>query len=281
MLLAGVQHENLEAQVEHFRQNPAIVRFLMGRAEPFLNYLTSEIRRHGLPSDLILVPMVESAFQADAVSPKQAAGMWQFIPSTGQRFGLTVSEDYDARLDVHPATQAALKYLKYLNGLFKGDWLLTFAAYNAGEGAVQRAVEASIKAGGRGSFWELDLPAETEAYVIKILSLAKVIAYPGQGGTPVTPVQPALTHVQAGPATKVADLIRVSGIVPDEFYRLNPAYKPGVEPPARMHDFLLPRANSEALVAAQFSGVTVLDLPARTPGLPKGEKKSAARSIQS
>lgn len=281
MLLATVQHEDLEAQVEHFRQNPAIVRYLMGRAEPFLHYLTSEIRRHGLPSDLILVPMVESAFQTDAVSPKQAAGMWQFIPSTGQRFGLTVSEDYDARLDVHPATQAALKYLKYLNGLFRGDWLLTFAAYNAGEGAVQRAIETSRKSGGSGRFWDLDLPAETEAYVIKILSLAKVIAYPGQGSTPMPTVQAGLTHIQAGPTIKVVDLIRVSGITPDEFYRLNPAYKPGVEPPSQVHDFLLPRANSEALLAARLSGVTVLDLPSRTPGFSKGEKKPASRSIPS
>ncbi len=259
LLLAGVQHERLEAHLEHLRQRPGMVDFLMGRAEPYLPYLLDEIKRQGLPNDLVLVPMVESAFQNTAVSNKQAAGLWQFIPSTGQRYGLQQTETYDGRYDTHPATQAALKYLKYLNRLFNGDWLLTFAAYNAGEGAVQRAMTANKLAGGGGSFWELDLPSETQNYVVKILALSKVVADPASHGFRPRKAAPRnmLARIEARPEVHISDLIARSGIAPDDFYRLNPAFKPDVEPPAQPHNFLLPLEKAEILMAANMPGAKV------------------------
>lgn len=259
LLLAGIQHERLDAHLEHLRQHPGAVDFLMNRAEPYLPYLLGEIKRQGLPSDLILVPMVENAFQTTALSPKQAAGLWQFIPSTGQQYGLQLSENYDGRYDTHPATQAALKYLKHLNNLFSGDWLLAFAAYNAGEGAVQRAIEANRLAGGSGTFWELSLPSETQNYVVKIVALSKVVADPaGNGFKPHQPsVGSALARVETKPEVHIADLIASSGIAPDEFYKLNPAFKPDVEPPPQPHNFLLPLEKAEILMAANMQGAKV------------------------
>lgn len=260
LILARVQHERLEAHLAYLRERPGTVDFLMTQAEPYLQYLLGEIRRQGLPTDLILVPMVESAFRTTALSTKQAAGLWQFIPSTGQQYGLQLSENYDGRYDTHPATQAALKYLKHLHGLFKGDWLLAFAAYNAGEGAVQRAIQANIMAGGAGSFWELELPQETQNYVVKILALSKVVADPASlGFKPHKAVvsRKTLARVEARPEVHISDLIASSGIAPDEFYKLNPAFKPDVEPPPQPHNFLLPLEKAEILMAANLPGAKV------------------------
>lgn len=258
LVLADVSHELVDAQLDHLRQHPGAVNFLMKRAEPYLPYLLEEITRHGLPADLVLVPMVESAFETTALSPKQAAGIWQFIPSTGQQYGLVVSDGYDGRYDIHAATQAACRYLKHLNHLFSGDWMLAFAAYNAGEGAVQRAIDASRKSGGSGSFWELELPAETEAYVVKILSLAHAIADPASLGLSVRKFggSPALTRVEAGPEVRIADLIASAGMPPEDFYKLNPAFKPDVEPPTGIHTILIPGDKAETL-AANFSAAKV------------------------
>jgi membrane-bound lytic murein transglycosylase D len=263
LVLASVEHEMVDAQLDRLRSHPGAVNFLMKRAEPYLQYLLEEIDRQGLPTDLVLVPMVESAFETNALSPKQAAGIWQFIPSTGQSYGLEVSDTYDGRYDVHASTQAALKYLKHLNKLFNGDWMLAFAAYNAGEGAVQRAIDASRKAGESGTFWDLRLPAETQAYVLKILSLARMIADPeGYGLKPYrAPTQAYLTRVEVGPEVSISDLIASAGMAPDEFYRLNPAFKPDVEPPAKPRNLLMPADKAQAL-AANVAG-------AKLPGMLK------------
>lgn len=273
LVLAGVEHEMVQAQIERLRSRPGSVNFLMKRAEPYLQYLLEEINRQGLPVDLILVPMVESAFETTALSPKEAAGLWQFIPSTGQAYGLQVDETYDGRYDVHASTQAALKYLKHLNRLFHGDWMLALAAYNAGEGAVQRAIDASRKAGESGNFWDLHLPAETHAYVLKILSLARVIADPESHGLKPhkAPAQSYLARVEVGPDVRIADLIASSGIAAEDFYKLNPAFKPNVEPPSRTYNLLMPVDKAETL-AAGFAGAKVYAM--RKVVVQKGETLS-------
>lgn len=252
LVLASVDHALVDAQLQRLRANPGAVNFLMKRAEPYLGYLLGEIEKSGLPADLVIVPMVESAFEINAVSPKQAAGMWQFIPSTGQRYGLEVSANYDGRYDVHASTQAALKYLKFLNKLFNGDWMLAFAAYNAGEGAVQRAIEASRKAGESGSFWDLRLPAETHAYVLKIVSLARAIADPkGYGYKPQgLPAESYLTRVELGSEMGIPEVIALSGMTPDEFYRLNPSFKNASAAMSKKpRSVLMPSDKAEVLVA--------------------------------
>jgi len=273
LVLAGVEHEAVATQLEALRGHPGAVDFLMKRAEPYLQYLLEEIDRQGLPHDMILVPMVESAFETGALSPKQAAGIWQFIPSTGAQYGLTITEGYDGRYDIHAATRAALKYLKHLNGLFGGDWLLALAAYNAGEGAVGRAIESNRKAGGTGTFWELDLPAETEAYVLKILTLAHAVGNPEAHGFKTRKAGPQayLARVEIGPEVKIAEVAAAAGMAPEEFYRLNPAFKPEAPPPPQTYHLLMPKEKAEAL-AGNLAGTKVFAM--RTVVVKKGETLS-------
>ena len=273
LVLASVEHEAVDAQIEELKRHPGAVDFLMKRADPYLRYLLEEIERHGLPADMILVPMVESAFETSALSPKQAAGIWQFIPSTGVQYGLQVTESYDGRYDIHASTQAALKYLKHLNALFKGDWLLALAAYNAGEGAVGRAVEASKKAGQGGTFWELDLPAETEAYVLKILTLAHALGNPEAHGFKPRKAgqQPYLARVEVGSDVRIADVVATAGMSPEDFYRLNPAFKPEIQPPPGTYHLMMPTDKAETL-AGNLSGAKVFAM--RKVVVKKGETLS-------
>lgn len=255
LILASVEHDRVQSQIDDFRRHPGRVTHLTRKAEPFLNHIVGEIGRKGLPLDLVLVPMVESGFEPTAVSPKAAAGLWQIIPSTGVEHGLTVSEEYDGRYDVHASTRAALIYFKHLIGLFKGDWLLALAAYNCGEGAVQRAILANAKAGKGTSFWDLHLPAETQAYVPKIVALARLIADPSTVGAPSrkTIGSPELASVELGAQVRLADAVAASGLAPQEFFRLNPAFKPDVEPPRQGYNIMLPVDRAQA-VAAQVPG---------------------------
>lgn len=259
LMLASVEHERVDEQIEVFRRHPGRVTYLAQRAQPYLPQIVSELGRRGLPADLVLVPMVESGFEPTALSSKDAAGLWQIIPSTGMEHGLVVSDAYDGRYDVHASTKAALSYLKHLNGLFQGDWLLALAAYNCGEGAVQRAIAANAKAGKGTSFWELDLPAETEAYVPKIVALARLFADPGASGINLRKVAigPTLGTVELAPGMRLLDVMAAAGVYPDEFFRLNPAFKPDIEPPQQRYTVMLPVDKAQS-VAAKLPGAKYL-----------------------
>lgn len=250
--LSGVTHERVEAQLEEFRRHPGRVTYLAARAEPYLPHIVGEIGRRGLPADLVLVPMVESAFQPNAVSPKAAAGLWQIIPSTGIEHGLTVSDTYDGRFDVQASTRAALSYFRQLIGMFRGDWLLALAAYNCGEGAVQRAIAANQKAGKGTSFWDLELPAETRAYVPKIVALARVFGDPESFGLKIRKAEqsPGLAAVQLAAGIRLVDAVAASGLTADEFFRLNPAFRADAEPPVQGYSVMLPVEKAKSLAAS-------------------------------
>lgn len=217
MALADLNHPRISEYTERLKRNPGYINLFVQRAQPYLHYLVDSIDRSDLPLDLIVVPMVESAFKPTAVSPKDAAGLWQIIPSTGREHGLTLAEGYDGRMDIHTSTDAALRYLRYLHKLFKGDWLLALAAYNAGPGAVQNAIRTrpvepppapvvpppetnpilvatlgpvrlenlvqpipppAEPSEPQSLFWSLKLPKETQDYVPRIVALAHIIANP-------------------------------------------------------------------------------------------------------
>lgn len=255
LVLDDIRHEAVDAEIESIARNPAYLDVLARRGEPFLHYLASEIERKGLPMDVLVVPMVESAFDTQALSSRDAAGLWQIVRSTGEEHGLTVDQSYDGRYDIHASTSAALSYLKHLGTVFKGDWLLALAAYNAGEGAVQRAVAASLKAGRDGDFWALDLPAETRAYVPRILALSSIIANPEGYGVKLRNIQdkPYLARVEVDSKVRVAEVVAGSGLPEQEFFKMNPALRPDVRPPKRSYDVLLP-VESAAILASSLDG---------------------------
>lgn len=249
LMLTSYQHESVLAEVERIRRSPGILGHLSKRAEPYLFYIVDEIERRGLPMDLVMVPMVESAFEPTAVSPKQAAGIWQIIPGTAVDNGLKLVDGYDGRYDVYASTKAALKYLSRLQGMFGGDWLLALAAYNAGEGAVQRAIQANQKAGLGTSFWELNLPAETKAYVPKILALSRVVSDPISHGVNLHKISslPYLARIEVNSPVPLAQAVESAGMSWAEFSALNPAFKPDVSPDAPFN-LLLPMDKAQSLV---------------------------------
>ncbi len=284
LALADVEHPRIAERIDYLKRNPGYLNLFVERAQPYLYYIVEHIDRSRLPMDLALVPMVESAFEPTAVSPKEAAGLWQIIPTTGQEWGLTLAEGYDGRLDIHTSTDVALRYLRYLNKSFDGDWLLALAAYNAGPGAVQEAIKAHAAEPPPAAivethpavvhalalaalvrpvaapvappqpqslFWSLKLPKETQDYVPRIVALAHVIANPHAQGLKLQPIanQPYLYRVDLTPEIKVFDSVAAAGIPVEEFSRFNPGFKPGIEPPASAYKLLLPREQAQNLVA--------------------------------
>lgn len=289
MALAQWDHPRIDDQINWLKRNPGYLNLFAQRARPYLHYIIEHIDRNGLPRDLAMVPMVESAYQPVVFSPKEAAGLWQFIPSTGQEYGLTLAEGYDGRLDIHTSTDAALRYLRYLNRLFNGDWLLALAAYNAGPRAVQVAIKNRVeppppapmvippetnpflvsalgfpaaaptlviapKAAPpqpQSLFWSLKLPKETQDYVPRIVALARVVANPGAYGLKLPPIpnQQYLYRVDLSPEIKLFDTVTAAGIPNEDFVRFNPGFKPGVEPPTRPYKLLLPLEQAQNLAA--------------------------------
>ncbi|QXP84299.1 LysM peptidoglycan-binding domain-containing protein [Methylococcus sp. Mc7] len=174
--LPKVEHRSVDREVSWFINHPDYLKRAQKRAEPFLYTIVRQLEKQKMPGELALLPIVESAFQPHAVSPARAAGIWQFIPETGRRYGLKRSRSYDGRRDVYASTRAAIKYLKKLNNDFNGDWLLAIAAYNCGEGAVAKAIQRNEARNLPTDFWSLDLPEETKAYVPRLLAVSKVFA---------------------------------------------------------------------------------------------------------
>ncbi len=276
LALVNVEHPRITERIDYLKRNPGYLNLFVQRAQPYLYYIVEHIDRRELPMDLALVPMVESAFEPTAVSPKDAAGLWQIIPTTGEEWGLMLAEGYDGRLDIHTSTEVALRYLRYLNKRFNGDWLLALAAYNAGPRAVQdainaytatprlttplvethpaivRLVPAPAPLPPESLFWSLKLPQETQDYVPRIVALAQVIADPNRNGVKLQAIanQPYLYRVDFTPEIKVLDSVVAAGIPAEEFSRFNPGFKPGVEPPVRAYNVLLPREQAQTLATA-------------------------------
>ncbi|MEX2482629.1 MAG: LysM peptidoglycan-binding domain-containing protein [Gammaproteobacteria bacterium] len=212
---------------EHFGNSSRYLKNAAANARPFLFHIHEEISRRRLPVEILLLPMVESAYNPAATSPGGAAGIWQLIPATAQRFDLHLSRWYDGRRDVLASTRAALDYLEFLSARFDADLPLMLAAYNAGERTVEMAIERNRQRGRRTDFWSLDLPRTTRAYVPKILALAEIVSDPAAHGVKLSPL-PATRHFETVDVGTELDLNRVidwSGMVGAEFEQLNAAFR--------------------------------------------------------
>lgn len=160
---------------------------LTARASRYLHYTTNEAKRRGIPTELALLPIIESSYDPAATSNAAAAGLWQFIPSTGRIYGLNQSEGYDGRRDVIESTRAAYDFLTSLYNQF-GSWELALAAYNAGPARVQRAIDANRSRGLSTDYWSLNLPKETMNYVPRFFAVAQIISDPAQHGMSLPPI---------------------------------------------------------------------------------------------
>lgn len=232
---------------EWYARNPEYLDRVFGRAALYMFHIVEEVERRGMPMEIALLPVIESAFEPFAYSSARASGLWQFIPGTGSRFGLPQNWWYDGRRDVMASTRAALDYLQFMHDQFEGDWLLAMAGYNCGENCVARAI-ARNRAEGKGTtFWDLRLPAETRAYVPKILAMGRVVAAPAQINIEFSPIpnEAYFTRVDLAHQIDLKLAAELAGLTYDELFELNPAYHRWATPPEGPHALLLPLDSAE------------------------------------
>ncbi|WP_435628589.1 transglycosylase SLT domain-containing protein [Candidatus Ferrigenium straubiae] len=208
-----------------YASRPDYVARMTERARRYLYHITVEVERRGMPSEIALLPMIESAFNPGAYSTSRASGIWQFIPSTGKNFGMQQNWWYDGRRDVISATNGALDYLQKLHDMF-GDWELALAAYNWGEGAVQRAQARNRKRRLPVNYTSLKMPNETRNYVPKLLAVKNIVANPASFGLVLEDI-PDNPYFAAVSTTKHIDVklaAQLADIPMEEFAALNPAH---------------------------------------------------------
>ncbi len=240
--LPDPEAEAVDQQLRWFANNPQYLERTFGRAELWLYYIVGQLESRHMPTELALLPVVESAFEPYAYSRARAAGMWQFISDTGRHFGLKQDWWYDGRRDPIEATRAALDYLQSLHDEFGGDWLLAVAAYNCGEGAVSRAVLYNQREGLPTDFWHLRLPRETRAYVPKLLAMKRLVAEPARYGLEFShiPNSPYFVEVATGGQIVLKVVADLAGVSTDDLYQLNPAFHRWATDPTGPHRLLVP-----------------------------------------
>lgn len=236
------ENRRIKSQRDWFVKHPAYLDRVAKRAEPFLYYIVKELEANNMPLEIALLPIVESAFDPFAYSHGRASGMWQFVPGTGKRFGMKQNWWYDGRRDVVASTQGAIKYLKYLHKFFDGDWMLALAAYNSGEGRVQRAVKNNKKKNKATDFWSLDLPKETRAYVPKLLALADIVKRNDELKIQLHQIEnkAVLSQVDIGSQLDLAKAAELADLSLTELQRLNPGFNRWATDPDGPHYLLLP-----------------------------------------
>ena len=207
-----------------YASRPDYILRMTERSSKYLFHVVEELERRQMPSELALLPFIESAFNPQAVSSAKAAGMWQFMPATGKYFDLKQNAFRDDRRDVLASTRAALDYLQKLHGMF-GDWHLALAAYNCGEGSVGRAIARNKQAGLGTGYLDLNMPAETRLYVPKLQAVKNIVANPQsfRAELPVIANHPYFQQVQLTRDIDVALAAKLADVKIEDFKALNPA----------------------------------------------------------
>ncbi|MFO1402805.1 MAG: LysM peptidoglycan-binding domain-containing protein [Steroidobacteraceae bacterium] len=253
--LADVDQPAIDRELNWYANNPDYLERTFGRSELYLHYIVTELEKRGMPLELALLPVVESAFEPYAYSRARAAGLWQFIPGTGKLYGLKQDWWYDGRRDVVESTRAALDYLQAMHDDFGGDWLLAIAGYNCGEGNISLAIEQNRRAGKPTDFWHLKLPVETRGYVPKLMAMRRLVRNPESYGLEFSriPDQPYFTPINTGGQIDLQVVADLAGIAKDELYELNPAFHRWATDPTGPYSLLVPIDVAPGLEAALLS----------------------------
>ncbi len=233
-----------------YAERPDYVARMVDRSRRYLYHIVNELDARGMPLDIALLPMVESAFNPLANSVARAAGIWQFMPSTGRQYGLDQNFWFDSRRDVIAATDGALDYLQRLYGMF-GDWQLALAAYNWGEGSVTRAAAKNRARSRPADYASLDMPDETRNYLPKLQAVKNIVRDPERYGLVLAdvPDAPYFTVVKVGRKMDVKKAAELAELSEDEFLALNPQHNRPVIAGADEFTILLPIDNAELFAA--------------------------------
>ncbi|HEE9840037.1 TPA: murein transglycosylase D, partial [Citrobacter freundii] len=219
-------------------------------------WIAGQVKKRNMPMELVLLPIVESAFDPHATSGANAAGIWQIIPSTGRNYGLKQTRSYDARRDVVASTTAALDMMQRLNKMFDGDWLLTVAAYNSGEGRVMKAIKTNKARGKPTDFWSLPLPQETKLYVPKMLALSDILKNSKRYGVrlPTTDESRALARVRLSSPVEMAQVADMAGISVSKLKTFNAGVKGSTLGASGPQYVMVPKKHAEKLRESLASG---------------------------
>jgi membrane-bound lytic murein transglycosylase D len=235
----------VDDRMRYYLARPQQLKAMLERGRKYMFYIVSELEKRGMPTELALLPIVESAYNPLALSPAKAAGLWQFIPSTGKDFQLTQNWWVDERRDIVASTDAALKYLQAIYEMH-GDWQLALASYNWGENAVARAIANNQAAGKPTDYMSLSMPTETRYYVPKLQALKNIIAHPELYNLtlPAIPDQPYFTSIEKRQGMDVALAAKLAEMPLSEFLMLNPGYNRPVMPGSADASIVLPVDNA-------------------------------------
>jgi membrane-bound lytic murein transglycosylase D len=247
--LPDLDNEQVRAREQYYATRPDYVARMTERGSRYLFHIVEAVERRNMPTEIALLPFIESAFNPQANSVAKAAGMWQFIPSTGRDFDLKQNVFRDDRRDVLASTSAALDYLERLHGMF-GDWHLALAAYNWGEGSVQRAMMRNEKLGLPTDYWSLRMPAETRDYVPKLQAMKNIVAKPQDFAIELPELKnhPYFLSVPIERDIDVDVAARLAGVSMEEFRLLNPQMNKPVILAAGTPQVLLPYDNANDFV---------------------------------
>lgn len=212
--------------LEHFIGPLKHITLASERAAPYLAYINKEIQKRGLPAEIALIPIIESGYKPHATSSSGAAGLWQLMPATANRFGLHQSKWYDGRRDIIASTRAALDYFEELRDRFRGDWKLIFAAYHSGERTIERAIELNLQQGLGTDFYSLRLPKLTESYVPKLLAVTEIIANPQAFGLQLAKISDSepFEEINVGVGLDLNRILIWTDLDEKTFDILNPAH---------------------------------------------------------
>ncbi len=244
--MPDLQVDLVQDREQWYANRPDYIERMTARSSKYLFHIVEEIERRGMPTELALLPFIESAFNPQAVSSARASGMWQFMPRTGKDFDLKQNAFRDDRRDVLASTRAALDYLQRLYGMF-GDWHLALAAYNWGEGNVGKAVNRNQRAGQPVAYTDLRMPAETRLYVPKLQAMKNLVANPQDKGIqlPSIPNHPYFQSVPLPRDMDVALVARLAEVPIEDFKALNPSAHRPVLLAGGTSQILLPWDNAE------------------------------------
>jgi membrane-bound lytic murein transglycosylase D len=248
MQLNSVDNSRIQAQLNWYLEHRDYLTRVMERAKPILPFILDELEKENLPTELALLPIVESAYQPFAYSPGRASGLWQIIPSTGRYLGLKQNWWYDGRRDMIASTRAAIRYLVSLSGQFNGDWQLALASYNAGPGRIRSAVRYNEKKNLPTDFWHLTkIHKETTDYVPKFMALKELFENPEKYDLDLFPIDDKHSYalVEFDGQLDLALAADLAGMTINELYQLNPAFNRWATPPKGPHRLLLPLDKAE------------------------------------
>jgi peptidoglycan lytic transglycosylase D len=247
-----LEQKRVQQELRWLKRHPTYLKRLQDRLQAYLPYIYTQTQIRGLPAELALLPIVESALDTFAFSHGGAAGPWQFVRGTARQYGLEINDWYDGRRDVIASTDAALNYLTDLHKRFD-SWYLALAGYNAGQGNVNRALRRNPGAG----FFDLRLPRETQAYVPRLLALAAIIRDPDAHGITLPEIKPITSFltVDTHSQFQLTKLSQTIGIDMDTLYRWNPALNQWATPPQGPHRIIVPSEIDAKLAQSQIDAI--------------------------